>query len=429
MASIGTEPGGLKRILFVAPDGKRKTVRLGKVSMKTAREFKTKIEHLVIAASTNIPLDLEVAKWVSGLDDNYAGKLAAVGLTAAKRTSRLGEFLAAYIDRRTDIKPRTRINLLATKTRLVEFFGETISLRDITPGEADAWLLWLKERYADGTAGRTVKRAKQFFRSAVRARLLVENPFQEVKAPSQANESRKFHVTREMAAAVLDACPDAEWRLIFVLCRFGGLRCPSELLNLTWADIDFEKNRFLVRSPKLEHLDDGGERWVPIFPELQRAFADAFELAEPGAVHPISRYRDSNQNLRTQFMRIVKRAGLKPWPKLFHNLRASRQTELAATYPLHVVCTWIGNSAAIAQKHYLQVTDADFEIAAKTGTESGTVPAQKTARTGAGSERQEYQENEKTPENPGFSLPLATAGQAGQFCGLPPRGLEPRSSG
>jgi integrase len=109
----------------------------------------------------------------------------------------------------------------------------------------------LKESYADGTAGRTVKRAKQFFRSAVRARLLAENPFQEVKAPSQANESCKFHVTGDMAAAVLEACPDAEWRLIFSLCRFGGLRCPSELQALTWADIDWEKNRFLVLSPKL----------------------------------------------------------------------------------------------------------------------------------------------------------------------------------
>ena len=32
MASIGTDPGGLRRILFVAPDGERKTIRLGKMS-------------------------------------------------------------------------------------------------------------------------------------------------------------------------------------------------------------------------------------------------------------------------------------------------------------------------------------------------------------------------------------------------------------
>src|SRR5262249_10224010 len=32
--------------------------------------------------------------------------------------------------------------------------------------------------------------------------------------------------------------------------------------------------------------------------------------------------------------------------------RTIRETELAATYPLHVVCAWIGNTATIAQKHY-----------------------------------------------------------------------------
>jgi hypothetical protein len=46
-----------------------------------------------------------------------------------------------------------------------------------------------------------------------------------------------------------------------------------------------------------------------------------------------------NVNLRTQFERIVKHAGLKKWPRLFHNLRSSRQTELAETFPSHVFWT------------------------------------------------------------------------------------------
>src|SRR5690606_3022729 len=61
----------------------------------------------------------------------------------------------------------------------------------------------------------------------------------------------------------------------------------------------------------------------------------------------------------------IAKAGLKPWPKLFHNLRATRETELAETYPLHVVCSWIGNTQAVAAKHYLQVTDAHFDAARK----------------------------------------------------------------
>src|SRR5262249_43322526 len=152
------------------------------------------------------------------------------------------------------------------------------------------------------------------------------------------------------------ACPDTEWRLIFALCRFGGLRCPSELMTLEWAGVDWERNRFLVHSPKTEHLEDGGERWGPMFPELRPHLEEAFELAEPGTVHVITRHRGDNMNLRTQLQRIIRRAGLSAWPKLFQNLRASRQTELAADYPLHVVCAWIGNSEAVAEKHYLQVT-------------------------------------------------------------------------
>ena len=51
------------------------------------------------------------------------------------------------------------------------------------------------------------------------------------------------------------------------------------------------------------------------------------------------------------------------WPRLFHNLRASRETELVREHPIHVVCAWIGNSFEVAKRHSLQVTDADFEKA------------------------------------------------------------------
>ncbi|MEE3371972.1 MAG: hypothetical protein VX346_21750, partial [Planctomycetota bacterium] len=47
--------------------------------------------------------------------------------------------------------------------------------------------------------------------------------------------------------------------------------------------------------------------------------------------------------------------------------RASRETELAHDYPLHVVTNWLGNTPRIALRHYLQVTDADFAQAARRG--------------------------------------------------------------
>ena len=79
----------------------------------------------------------------------------------------------------------------------------------------------------------------------------------------------------------------------------------------------------------------------------------------------IVRYREATQNLGTTFRKIVNRAGLKPWPKLFQNLRSTRQTELSEEFPSHAVCEWIGNSERVAKEHYLQLTDAHFEKASQ----------------------------------------------------------------
>ena len=59
-----------------------------------------------------------------------------------------------------------------------------------------------------------------------------------------------------------------------------------------------------------------------------------------------------------QFERILDRAGIEPWERLFKNLPASRKVEFASEYPLHVVTVWPGNTEKIASRHYLQVTEA-----------------------------------------------------------------------
>jgi hypothetical protein len=84
--------------------------------------------------------------------------------------------------------------------------------------------------------------------------------------------------------------------LLVALSRYGGLRCPSEHLALTWADVDWERQRFLVRSSKT------GERWVPLFPELLPHLEAAFDRAEPGAVYVIAQHRNTNMNLRTRLI-------------------------------------------------------------------------------------------------------------------------------
>jgi len=80
-------------------------------------------------------------------------------------------------------------------------------------------------------------------------------------------------------------------------------------------------------------------RKIPLFPELREHLEASFD---PQAKYVVDeRMRASAQgkdgwrgcNLRTQFERIIKKAGLTAWPRLFHNLRSSRQTELAEVFP------------------------------------------------------------------------------------------------
>ena len=82
---------------------------------------------------------------------------------------------------------------------------------------------------------------------------------------------------------------------------------------------------------------------------------------------------------RKQMLAAMRAAGVKPWPKLFQNLRSTRETELAELYPVQVVCQWIGNSPQVAARHYLQVTEDHFARATGAALQKAVQQSSKTA--------------------------------------------------
>ncbi len=374
MASIARDKGGRKRLLFFDKNRKRRTIRLGKMTQKQADAVKIKVEALVAAQLTGA-LDDETARWVASLADLMRGKLEKAGLIVAHgktQCPRLAEWLAKYVEGRADVKPATATVYGHTRRNLLAYFGGDKPLDAITPGDADGFRIHLAtvEKLADNTVRRRMGIASQFFRAALRRKIIGENPFTGQTTAVQSNPKRQYFVSREEAEAVLEAMPSAAWRLAFALARYGGLR-PSEIVRLTWGDVNWQRSRFTVHAVKTEHHASAGVRVLPIFPELHPYLMEAFQLTEPGAVYCCPQYENANQMYRKVFMQAIKRAGLKPWPKLFVNLRASRATELAEHWPAHVACSWLGHSPAVAARHYLQVTDEHFKIAAQVGAKSG----------------------------------------------------------
>lgn len=370
MASLVLYGGGLRRIDFnLTPNGKRRSIRLGRVSAKSAQSVLAKVESLIADKLLNRHHDEEVSRWLGSLDETMLSRLRAAGLAegVGMTQTTLGEFLGRAMTSLA-VKASTRTFYGHTKRNLLTYFTANRLMRDITTADADQWRQWLvdHEGLSLATVGRRVIAARTFWRKAVRWKLASDNPFEGVRGGSQMNESRKRFIPLDQIAKIIDEAPDSEWKLMIGLSRYGGLRCPSEHLALTWADCDWEKGTIRVRSCKTEHHDGHAERVVPMFPELRKLLLDAYDAAAEGAEQVITRYRDPSVNLRTQFQRIIRRAGFKPWPRLWQNLRASRETELLRQYDLATVCRWIGNSPAVAAKHYATSVDldADFRRAA-----------------------------------------------------------------
>ena len=295
----------------------------------------------------------------------------------------LAAFLDSYIAKRSDVKGGTAIVYGHTRRCLVEYFGADKPLAEITPADADDWRRWLglakneddPKAGGQGLSDNTVRRrcgiARQFFRDAVRRRLIAESPFAEMKGVVvRSNRSRDYFVTRDGSGRRAESLPR---QAMATAVRPEPLRRPAMPLGALGPTLGrrrLGRGRITVRSPKTEHHEGKGIRVMPLFPEL-RPYLEAVrdELLDQTSTRKqkrlseqpvITRYRESNINLRTQLCKIIRRAGLKPWPKLFQNLRATRATELADQFPTHVAADWLGHSTTIADKHYRQTTAEHF---------------------------------------------------------------------
>ena len=171
----------------------------------------------------------------------------------------------------------------------------------------DDWRVWIAADWKGGRKKRTttdnrlsgpkvakrVSVAKQVLRCAVRWGWIAKSPFD---GRSQANPARSFYVDHSTIMDVLDACPSVGWKVVVGLCRFAGLRCPSEVGSVTWADVNWEKGRLTVRSQKTEHHGaDHAVRVVPIGPDLRLILDDAWSVAGAGTGSQQTRFRSGKQ--------------------------------------------------------------------------------------------------------------------------------------
>lgn len=402
MASIANDGNGRRRILFIDASGVRRTIRLGKVEKRHAERARDRIESIVSATVTRSPIDGETAAWLTDIDDVLHEKLAAVGLVNPRQGRGLIAWCDYYIASR-QLKPESARKLEQTKAKLKLYFGEDKRLHEITPDDAARWresLTGLSEAAVKTHVGN----AKSLMGEAVRRELIRSNPFTALKGGTTAAKDVRY-VTREEIAKVIDAAPDAEWKLLLGLARYAGLRTPSETSGLTWADVDFAAGKLTVKSPKTERFVGKEKRIVPVIPPLMALLQARFDSAQDGEERLVTIKGAGSR--RREMIAIAARAGVVLWSDCWQSLRRSAEIDFNRDFPAFVAAKWLGHSLNVSAKHYTTtVPDELYERAARKDA------AQNAAQQSSESSRSEAQT--PTPEPASEPEPVCENAEKGR---------------
>lgn len=307
MASISKQANGRKTVQFVDPvDKKRKSIRLGKVSMKQAEAFKTHFEKLVAAKISGPPPDDPTLSWAANLSSDLQESLEKLGLMKATLSVCLEPFVSDWIKRRSDVKESSKKVYGRAQKWLVKYFKEDRKLSTITVGDAEEWRQFMLKSLSENTVRKMASVAKQIFSHAVDKGHIKSSLMSKLATAVKENRDREQIIDRETIYKVIDACPSSEWKLFVALARFGGLRTPSEPFALKWGDILWDEDKIVVHSPKTEHHKGGDCRIIPLFPELKPFLEKCFHEVEEGSVCVVEGLKKGCGNSGLNFARSLR---------------------------------------------------------------------------------------------------------------------------
>ena len=267
---------------------------------------------------------------------------------------------------RLKCSPRTLDIYQRAHNKFFDFLnGENPALRKVTRKQvAEFYGDYLVETgLSESYRGKTAKIVREFFDKAVKLGLITSNPFDGTKITEPVDRSRHVYVDRTAIHQIIDSAEDTRWKCILGFAGLCGLRTRSEIAALRWENINWDSATFTIPEVKTK------ERSCPIFGDFreileqyhQLCLGDDLLTVLSGPVFPNC---PSQTQLTSRLKRTIAKAGLQPWVKPWQNLRSSCETWLLRQgFDLDVVTGWLGNSEAVANKHYLQITPHDLKAA------------------------------------------------------------------
>ena len=325
---------------------------------------------------------------------------------------------------RGTVKPNTLESMKHAAAHAAKAWGENTKLGSIGSahiGRLKSYLLD-EAKVSETTLGKTLRTLKAMLQRAVAEGIVHENPLAGARMPKAVSRSKRIF-TADETRAMRAVASSLWWKVFILLGETTGLR-KSELTNLQWRDIDFERRTVRVcakRAGSFTVKDKGTfpvlawtpksyeERTVPlpestvtalaklqadsdgspyVFLSLDRLAKRVAEIEKKGSLGP--NYELVN-NLKARFdhiqtkaqARLARERGVEAEEVRWelgtpHDLRRTYGTRMARVIPMHVLKEYMGHAKiTTTQEYYLAAETQDADRArealdAMTGDENRT---------------------------------------------------------
>ena len=333
-----------------------KDFKTKKLAEKFARDLDSKIK----VAKQDRPIRITLAKFIQEHLNVMRGQVAYATLADQRRALRFFE----------------------------KFIGGSVKLHEIQPRHSEAFVAErLASGLAVGTVNKDIRTLRRIFNLAIDPRGYLEdgqNPFARIRQRKKAGKNLRYVSTKEYRG-LLAATTRLWWRALISVDYGSGLR-RGEILNLTWADIDFENQRIHVQTKSSSRRliewepKDHENRVVPMSGESTQLLANVQAESEEGfpyifiSPERLRRIKQREQtglwnarsevvnNLGRDFDVVRRHSGMEPCT--LHDLRRSAITNWAQRLPIQVVQQLAGHSnITTTRKYYLTVRPEDMASA------------------------------------------------------------------
>lgn len=376
MASLYNVPGKGWRIQFVDWRGRRRSVMVGRATKRQAESVCRHVEELIGAKQLGVLPAESTALWLTRVGKRLREALRRAELVEGGAT--IGEMIDRYTEMKAKtVKSKTMCRLELSMGHLRDGLGVDRLMSDVTEAEAvELRAEMVNSGLAEATIRKRCADMRALWSFAMKDRTATENPFLGVPVTTVARADHVY-IDHEASMAVLDELPSAKWRALWAFARWGGVRVPSEPRELMIDDIVWRHGEDgptpgIVVTDSKRTVGKNVERRtrrIPMFDgPMEGALLAAIDELPDGERRVFPWLAGaSGDSVRKPLVKAIKRAGLVVWPDLWRNVRSSRERELHDAWAADVAQTWMGNSEAVAHKHYLRVTDELMRAAAGGG--------------------------------------------------------------